>query len=126
MSDDERAIRELVDRWMAATRAGDVATVLSLMSDDAIFMVPAREPFGKAEFAAASEGMKAVHVDGRADIQEVQVLGDWAYLRNHIEISVTRDGAPLARRAGYTLTIFRKTADGRWLLTRDANLVTNV
>ena len=126
MSNDERAIRALVDRWMAATRAGDVATVLSLMSDDVIFMVPGRKPFGKADFAAASQRMTGLHIDGRADIQELQILGDWAYLRNYIEITVTGDAAPAAQRAGYTLTIFRKTTDGRWLLTRDANLVTDV
>jgi uncharacterized protein (TIGR02246 family) len=53
MTDDERAIRELVDTWMAASKAGD--SVLSLMADDVIFMVTGREPFGKEEFAAASE-----------------------------------------------------------------------
>jgi uncharacterized protein (TIGR02246 family) len=40
MTDDERAIRDLVERWMSASRAGDLATVLSLMADDVIFMVP--------------------------------------------------------------------------------------
>jgi ketosteroid isomerase-like protein len=34
-------------------------------------------------------------------------------------------GTPI-RRAGYTLTILRKEADGKWLLARDANLVTEV
>jgi ketosteroid isomerase-like protein len=34
-------------------------------------------------------------------------------------------GAPL-RRAGPTLTILRKEADGRWRLARDANLMTKV
>jgi ketosteroid isomerase-like protein len=28
------------------------------------------------------------------------------------------------RRSGYALTILRKQSDGRWRLTRDANLVT--
>ena len=41
MSPDERAIRELIDAWMKASRAGDTETVLSLMSDDVIFMVSA-------------------------------------------------------------------------------------
>jgi len=27
------------------------------------------------------------------------------------------------QRAGYTLTVFRKQSDGRWLLSRDANLI---
>jgi len=123
MTDDERAIRTLVDTWMAASKAGDLPAVLSLMADDVIFMVPGREPFGKKEFAAGSEAMKDVRIDGRAGIQEIQVLGGWAFLRNHIDLTMTRDGAPPVRRAGYTLTILRKEPDGRWLLVRDANLV---
>ena len=48
MHDDERKIRELVERWMAATKSGDLATVLSLMAEDVVFMVPGQEPFGRA------------------------------------------------------------------------------
>ena len=57
MSEDERAIRELVATWMAASRAGDLDTVLGLMTEDVVFMVPGREPFGKEAFAAQSRGM---------------------------------------------------------------------
>lgn len=123
MTDDERAIRKLVDTWMAATRDGDLATVLSLMADDVIFMVPGQPPFGKDAFAASSERMKNVRFEGRSDIQELHVAGPWAYLRNYIDLTITPDGGAPMRRAGYTLTIFRKEADGRWLLARDANLV---
>ena len=83
---DERAIRDLVATWMEASRAGDTAKVLSLMAEDVIFQVPGREPFGKAAFAAMSEGMKGVRMVGSSDIRELRVLGDWAYLRNHIAI----------------------------------------
>ncbi|HEY6753769.1 MAG TPA: SgcJ/EcaC family oxidoreductase [Pseudolabrys sp.] len=123
MSPDERAIRDLVDTWMKASRTGDTATVLSLMSDDVIFMVPGREPFGKDAFAASSQSMKGFRLEGSADVRELKVLGDWAYLRNFIEITVTPPGGAPVRRSGYTLTIFRKGDDGKWLLTRDANLV---
>ena len=123
MSPDESAIRDLVDTWMKASRAGDTATVLSLMSDDVIFMVPGREPFGKEAFAATSQSMKGFRLEGSADIRELRVLGDWAYLRNFIEISVTPPGGAPMRRSGYTLTILRKESDGRWRLMRDANLV---
>jgi len=122
MTNDERAIRALVDTWMAATRAGDRETVLSLIADDVIFMVPGQKPFGKQAFAAASERLKHVRVDGRATIDELEVLGDWAYLRNYIEVTIVLDGGAPHRRAGYTLTILRKQ-NGRWLLARDANLV---
>jgi uncharacterized protein (TIGR02246 family) len=123
MTDDERAIRELVDTWLAASKAGDLATVLSLMTEDVIFMVPGREPFGKEAFAAASEGMKNLRIEGSSDIQEIQVLGDWAYLRNYIEMTVSPPGGKPVRRSGYTLTILRKEHDGRWRLARDANLL---
>jgi uncharacterized protein (TIGR02246 family) len=123
MTDDERAIRTLIDTWMQASMAGDVATVLSLMADDVIFMVPGQKPFGKTEFAAMSEGMKNAAFEGKSDIQELRVLGDWAYLRNYLEVTVTPPGAKPVRRSGYTLTILHKEADGRWRLTRDANLL---
>ena len=89
-------------------------------------LVPGREPFGKDAFAAASQGMKGVRMEGTSDIRELNVLGDWAYLRNHIVITVTPPGGEPVRRAGYTLTILRKGPDGRWRLARDANLMAKV
>lgn len=87
-------------------------------------MAPGQPPFGKKVFAAASEGMKNVQLEGTYDIQEVQVIGNWAYLRNRIRMTVTPpDGSPAMHRSGYTLTILRKDPDGRWRLTRDANLL---
>jgi uncharacterized protein (TIGR02246 family) len=124
MTDDERAIRALVDRWMAASKAGDLDTVLSLMADDVIFMVPGREPFGKEAFAAASRDMGDMRVEGASEIVELEVLGGWAYLRNRLTVTMTpAGGEPMLRRTGYTLSILRKEPDGRWLLVRDANLL---
>jgi uncharacterized protein (TIGR02246 family) len=125
MTDDERAIREVVDTWLAASRAGDLSTVLGLMTDDVIFMVPGREPFGKAAFAAAGETMKSVRIDGTSEIREIWVHGDWAYLRNYLRLTATPpDGSGPVHRSGYTLTILRREADGRWRVARDANLLT--
>jgi uncharacterized protein (TIGR02246 family) len=124
MMDDERAIRSLIDTWMEASKAGDLNTVLSLMTDDVVFMVPGKEPFGKAEFAATSEGMKNVRIEGTSEIKELKLLGNWAYLRNHLKITVTPANGQPMRRSGYTLTIVRKEPNGRWRLARDANLLT--
>jgi uncharacterized protein (TIGR02246 family) len=123
MSDDEQAIRDVVTRWMAASKAGDLETVLGLMTDDVVFMVPGREPFGKAEFATGSKAMAGVQIDGTANIQEVKVLGDWAWMRNQLRVSVTPPGKPTAVSSGYILTILRKNAEGRWQIARDANLL---
>ena len=124
MTEDERAIRALIDTWMAASKANDLETVLGLMADDAVFMVPGREPFGKEAFAAAFEGMKAVEMTGTADIRELNVLGDGAWCRTYLVVTAVPPGGKAVRRSGYTLTILNKKRDGRWVIARDANLLT--
>ena len=124
MSDDERAIRELIDTWMAASRAGDTQTVLGLMTDDVVFMVPGREPFGKQEFAAMSQGMKDVRIEGRARSASCRCWATGPMCAAICRSRSRRRAATAVKRAGYTLTILRKQPDGRWLLARDANLLT--
>ena len=119
---DEQAIRDLLQTWMDASRRGDTQTVLTLMTDDVVFMVPGREPFGKAAFAAASEGMKGMKLDGASEIVELNVLGDWAWARTRLRVVVILPSGESMARSGYTLTLFRKE-NGRWLLARDANLL---
>lgn len=123
---DEAAIRQVVDTWMDATRRGDLATILSLMTDDVLFTVAGQDPFGKEAFAANFRNMGDVRIDGTSNIVELRILGDWAFIRNHIGLRITRPDGQEVQRAGYTLTLFRKEADGRWRLARDANLVTQV
>jgi uncharacterized protein (TIGR02246 family) len=123
VSDDEQAIRELVATWMAASKAGEHATVLSLMTDDVVFMVPGREPFGKEAFAAASKAAGPALIEGTADIVELKVLGDWAWLRDKLKVTIASPGGTPTTRSGYTLTILRKGPDGKWRLVRDANLL---
>lgn len=54
MQSDEQQIRQLVSTWMAATKAGDVDKVLSLMTDDAVFLLPGDTMMRKSDFAAAA------------------------------------------------------------------------
>ena len=128
MHDDEKAICDLVATWMAATKAGDSATVLDLMTDDAVFLVPGRPPFGKSAFAEAAKAQSAASVtfDGESEIQEIRILGDWAFMINRLRVTATQPGSdqPVVR-AGYTLTILRKEG-GQWRLARDANLLAPV
>jgi uncharacterized protein (TIGR02246 family) len=123
MKNDEQAIRDLVATWLAATKSGDLATVLSLMSDDVIFMVPGQAPFGKDAFAAAGQSMKGMQFEGTSEIAEIKVLGDWAWMRNHLRVTMTPAGGKPMVHAGWTLTILRKNVKGNWVVARDANLV---
>ncbi len=120
---DEQAIRELVVNWLAASKAGDLETVLSLMSDDVVFMTPGREPFGKEAFAAQSKAMSNFSVEAKSDIKEIRVLGDWAWMRHHLEVTITPPDGKASSSSGYVLTILQKKADGNWVVARDANLL---
>jgi len=123
MSNDERAVRELIEAWQSASKAGDVPKVLSLMADDVVFMVVGQEPFGKEAFAAAARGMKDIRLDGKSDIKEITVLGDWAYCRTHLRVTMTKPDGTSTRRSGYTLSILRRKQDGAWVIARDANML---
>lgn len=129
MHTDEQAIRNLVSTWMAATKTGDVDTVLSLMADDAVFLVPGQPIMRKSDFAAAARAQSAQDAprfDGTSEIQEIQLLGDWAFMWTRLTVVITPPGgAQPMRRAGHTLTVLKKQ-NGRWLLARDANLLAPV
>lgn len=124
---DEAEIRECVNRWHEASRAGDLDTVLSLMTEDAVFLTAGRPPMSKTEFAALSRsapGLLKPTIESHADIQEIQVSGDLAFMRCQLAVTVTPPGNPATPmfRAGPTLTVFKRV-EGRWLLARDANFL---
>jgi uncharacterized protein (TIGR02246 family) len=130
MTGDEQAIRQLVATWIDATKAGDVDTVLNLMTDDVVFLIAGQPPMiGKSAFAAAMQtqaGQPPPQFEGQSEIQEIQVLGDWAYMWTKLKVVVTPPGgAPPITRAGHTLSILKKQ-NGKWLLHRDANMLVSV
>ena len=124
MQEDEQAIRWLVATWLSASKAGDTEKVLRLMSDDVVFLMPGQPPMrGKSAFAAAQSGLQQVHIESSSEIQEVKVLGEWAYLWSTLSIVVTpRNGGAPVKRAGNTLSILQKQAGG-WVIVRDANML---
>ena len=124
MTEDERAIREVIATWMRATHEGDSATVLGLMADDVVFLGPGHEPFGKEAFEAAQAGLEGAQIDGHAEVREVRVAGDWAFAWTDLRVVMTPAGGQTVRRRGNTLTIFQRLPDGRWVLARDANMLT--
>lgn len=127
MTRDERAVRSLIGSWMRASEKGDISKVLSLMSDDAIFLTPGNPPIrGRDEFAALQKAAgDRFTFSAESKLEEVVVRGDWAYCWTHLTVTMTpKDGGKPIRRAGHTLSILRKSADGTWLLSRDANMLT--
>jgi uncharacterized protein (TIGR02246 family) len=123
---DEAAIREMLDNWMRATADGDGATLRTLMAEDVVFLLPGQPAMrGRESFMLNFEtAIKQVRIEAQSSVQEIQVSGNLAYCWNQLEIRITpRSGGPAGHRSGYVLTVLRKEADGRWVVFRDANLL---
>jgi uncharacterized protein (TIGR02246 family) len=126
MSEDEKQIREMVEQWMAASKAGDTERVPSMVADDVVFLGAGRPPMTRAGFAAASaaqsQGGKP-DIEGVSEIQEIKVLGDWAFMWTKLRVTIRPPGATtVMTKAGYTLSVLKKQ-NGQWVITRDANML---
>ena len=117
---DKQAIREMVERWLEASKQGDTKTLLSLLADDVVFITPEREPFGKEAFAGGGDEMKNMKMEAVIDIKEIEVAGDWAWMRSFLKVSFTPAGG---KHSGHILTILQRQPDDQWVIKRDANFV---
>lgn len=82
MHNDEQAIRNVIEKWLRASATGDVNTMLTLLADDMVFIVPGQPPFGKQEFKAAWDGpMKGAKIAADAVVEEVLISGDFGCTR---------------------------------------------
>jgi uncharacterized protein (TIGR02246 family) len=123
MQEQERPIVELVKRFHALSQQGDVEGVLALMSDDVVFTVLGRPPFGKREFAEGMRQMSGKKLESSAEVLEATVRGGVAWSRVALQVSLTGPDGKRAQREGYAMSIYERQPDGRWLLSRDANLL---
>jgi len=119
--DDEQQIRQMVDTWLEASKAHDLPTLLNLLDDDVLFVTPGKEPFGKEAFASGNEQLP--DMEATIDIREIEVVGDWAWMRSFLRVSFMQPGKDPVRHSGHILTILRKRPDGQWVIKRDANFV---
>ena len=128
MGPDEREIREVHSTWISAVNAGDLARLLTLMTDDVVFLNPGQAPFGRDGFSANfSAAHQQVRIRCSSELEEVVVIGEVAYTRSRDALAVTpRVGGEATQLAGYRITVYRKQPDGRWLLARDAHTLSPV
>jgi uncharacterized protein (TIGR02246 family) len=128
MEYDERKIREAHSTWISAVNGGDLARLLTLVTDDVVFLNPGQSPSRREEF---STNFLAAHQQVRircvSELEEVVIVGEVGYTRSRDALSVTPfAGGEATQLAGYRMTIYRKQPDGRWLLARDAHTLSPV
>ena len=128
MSPDEQAIHQVHATWIHGVNAGELKRLLSLTTDDVVFLNPGQTPFGREGFA---ENFSSAHermlVRCISELEEVVVVGDVAYTRSRDTLNVApRAGGDVRRLEGYRITVYRRDASGHWLLARDAHTLTPV
>ena len=128
MAPDEREIRELHATWISAVNSGDLIRLVTLMTDDVVFLNPGQAPLGRDGFSNNfSVAHQQVRVRCTSELEEVVVVGEVAYTRSRDALSVTpRAGGEATQLAGYRITVYRQQTDGRWLLARDAHTLSPV
>src|SRR6266705_3634920 len=99
---DKQKIREIIATWMRATAEGNLEQLLSLMAEDVVFLLPGQPPMrGREAFAAALRpSIGQVRIEGKPDIQEIHIAGDYAICWNNLSMTVTPlQGGPAKRQA---------------------------
>jgi uncharacterized protein (TIGR02246 family) len=119
---DLRAIDQVRDAHVAALNRNDAGAWTAQFADDGVQMpphVPAN--VGKAMIGPWSEAMLAhFRVQFALSVDEVRVLGEWAFERGGytISLSPTAGGEPM-RDSGKYITIYQRKPAEPWRMARD-------
>src|SRR5438552_16018054 len=108
MRNDEEAIRTWLNDWLRASAKGDSETMLAMLTDDMVFLVPGQPPVGKKEFKAACDGpMKGARIESKPDLEECTVSGNTACTRTRLPAAITTLDGKAPRVSAYTRSDFR-------------------
>lgn len=106
---------------VSAFERKDAAAIAACYTEDAILMPPNqpavvgreaieahfRQAFGRVEASLATV------------VEEVEVAGDWAWLRTRLHQEVKLGGSKVATFTAKALVVARRQADGSWKYHRD-------
>ena len=116
---DVAALEAIMDEWARSALAGDMDAWASLWAEDGVKMNPnAPAIVGREAIRESTAALAFSEFTIRVD--DVAGQGDLAYVRGTFSAAITAEGMPQPMTLdGKYLTIFRKQADGTWLVTID-------
>ncbi len=116
---DLSAIGEVSDAFLKGVLARDFAAVAGLYLEDAVLNPPNQPPVkGRAAVRTFLESFPPVR-EFKATRDQVDGRGDLAFVYGTYSMTVAPEGAPEIKDAGKYVEIWRKQADGRWLIAVD-------
>ena len=123
-NEDLEAIEELHRRDVAATKAGDYETLMSLMDEQCILFPPDSEPErGQAylrRVLSLSDGNETQPeiLELVQDWEEVRLLGDFAYEQGVVRYAVRDANGVIVRETQRLMRLLRRQPDGQWRVLR--------
>ena len=119
---DLGAIDRLRDSHVAALNVGDAGAWVALFADDGIQMPPnGPANIGKPMIASWCHGLLSqFRVQFALSVDEVRILGEWAFERGGYTISLSpaTGGSPM-RETGKYITIYERQPAETWRMARD-------
>lgn len=119
---DEEALRAMMARDAASFTAGDLDAVMDLYAADVVWMPPnAPAITGKQALRDSFQGFfEQGSRELKANVQDVHVSGDLAYIRASYEQSVTpKDGGETVSEVGKWVLICQREAGGGWKIVSE-------
>ena len=118
---DVQAILDFEQTVFDAQIAGDFDAWLSSFTEDAIVMVPNLPALnGKQAIGQWNAPIfEQFDLHEESDEREVEVAGDWAYIRAHWTWTLTpKRGGEVVRDTGNSIWILHRQPDGSWKISR--------
>jgi ketosteroid isomerase-like protein len=111
------------EAYVTAINSNNLDQLLGMLTDDVVFL-SAHEPVmvGKAAVKSWLEAyLKAYKTHWEKPVHEFVVNGDWAFERySYKSTDRPLSGGPVVEDTGWGLLIYRRDADGKWRVARDA------
>ena len=127
LENDLRALDAITQRDMQFALANDTAGMMSQWADDIVLLQPDGSIVrGRSTIAETMRGLEVVVeiLDSVIEMQEVRVLGDYAYQWGIYRWAMRpRAGGDTARASGTIMRILQRQKDGSWKIYRGISTV---
>ncbi len=120
--EDVAAIRAQQDAFVEAVRANDWAAASEIYAEDFILMIPEAPAMqGRETWREWAMSFNATVTEYNIEIDEIDGRADLAFVRGRFSETLSFEDMPEPiSGGGKFLSIWRKGADGSWLITLEA------
>ena len=115
---DVEAIKSLSNEIMKAYNEGDLEALTAIVAEDVVFMPPGEPALIGKEAMRNWHDFDKISIDVNITVEEVQVLGDWAFMRDiWIGSGTQKDSGEKFEFNNKGLYLLRRQTDGSWKMS---------